>query len=270
MGQFVYGGEAVEIEPTTDIVLRRLPLQDGDREQFTLHRLVTYSRGAEEPDGPFTYTVPPADEEFVSDLASVPQLLTWLVPKSGRHLPAALIHDALVDDPDIDRFAADRLFRDAMGDLDVGFIRRWLMWTAVSLKTIQKRGTRSLKVATIVTAAAVVVLGSLATVNLVTERTFVPWMGSRHWAVELVLGLAGAVVIPMVLGVVLWRPIRIAGVIAGVGMAVLLHVMALTGGVYAVYSTIERLPRRIQIVFGLAVLLGSAAAFTWGVVTALG
>ncbi len=269
MGQFAYGGGAVEIEPTTDIVLRRLPLVEGDREQFTLHREVTYTRQADEVDGPFSYTVPPAEGEFISDLASVPQLLTWLVPKSGRHLPAALVHDALVDDPEIDRFQADRIFRDAMGDLDVGFVRRWLMWTAVSLKTIQKRGTRSLRIGAVTTGVVILVLGVLATVSLFVDRTLVPWMGSRHWAFEVALALAGAVVIPMVLGMALWRPIRIAGVIAGIGMAVLLHAMVMIAGVYGMYSLLERRSRGVQIAIGLAATIAAAILFTYGVVTAL-
>ena len=94
-------------------------------------------------------------------------------------------------------------------------------------------------------------------------------MGDRHWSVELVLGLSGAVVIPMVIGVVFWRPIRIAGVIAGVAAAVLFHAVLLTAGVYAVYLGLERLPRRFQMVLGAFVMVAAAAAFTFGVVTYL-
>ena len=68
----------------------------------------------------------PASPEFRTDLTSVPALFTWLVPKTGAHLPAALLHDALVagrEDPvsyvsteghEVDRVEADRVFRDAM------------------------------------------------------------------------------------------------------------------------------------------------------------
>ena len=35
-----------------------------------------------------------------TDLTSVPWLFTWLVPKTGAHLPAALLHDGLVGDHD--------------------------------------------------------------------------------------------------------------------------------------------------------------------------
>lgn len=273
MGTFGYGDDEVTIEATEDVVLRRLPLDPSgsDRERFVLHRRITYSVGADEPNGPFEYTVSATDDDLLeTDLASVPQLLTWLVPKSGRHLPAALVHDALVDDAAIDRFEADRRFRDGMGDLGVGLVRRWLMWTAVSLKTIQKRGTTSLRLGVIATIAAVVVLGTLATVNLVTDRTLVPWMGSRGLLAELVLGLSGAIVVPMAIAVLLWRPIRIAGVIAGVAAAVLFHAVLATGAVYGLYVVLERLPRRALAAMGALVTVGAAVAFTVGVVATLG
>ncbi len=262
VGTFRFDQGAVSIAPTRDIVLQRLPLTEGDHERFVLHRRITYEIPPGDPGGPFTYTVPPDDEPFVTDLASVPQLLTWLVPKSGRHLPAALVHDAMVRDPGIDRFDADRIFRDAMGDLGVRLIRRWLMWTAVSLKTIHKRGTASLRVAAVVTILAVALLGSAATTSLFVDRTLLPWMGSRHWLVELIFGLAGALAIPAALGILLWRPIRTAGVIAGVTAAVLLHVMALLTALYGLYLALENLGRRSQLT--LAIIVSALALGLFG------
>jgi hypothetical protein len=126
MGEFTYGSDPITIGDTGNIVLERLPIQTGDCELFRLHRTVTYTTTRDD-DSVLVYTVPPpTDPDFVTDLTSVPQLLTWLVPKSGKHLPAALVHDGLVDETSIDRFEADQLFRDGMGDLDVGFIRRWI------------------------------------------------------------------------------------------------------------------------------------------------
>lgn len=87
-------------------------------------------------------------DPFRSDLTSVPSLFTWLVPRTGRHLPAALVHDGLIasrgepaaystsTDVAVPRVDADRIFREAMGDLGTGFFRRWLMWSAVSLATV--------------------------------------------------------------------------------------------------------------------------------------
>ena len=267
MGAFTYGIDSVTIDGTDNIVLERLPLQEGDAEVFRLHRDVTYATTL--ADGsPFVYTVPPANEpDWLTDLASVPQLLTWLVPTSGRHLPAALVHDALVDDPAIDRYHADELFRDGMGDLQVGFIRRWLMWTAVTLQTIRRSAGLTTQVRTFGSLVLIVLLGAAATVNLATDVTVLPWMGSEEgvggFFVETGFGLAGAVVIPIVLGALLWRPVRIAGVIAGVSIAVLFHAMLLVAAVYGFYQVIESMPRWLQQVTGVVLVLTATVAFTW-------
>ena len=166
MGQFTYGVDPVSIGPTTNIVLERLRVDRGDVEQFRLHRVVSYT----DTTSGQTFTVPP-NGNFETDLASVPQLLTWLVPKSGVHLPAALVHDHLVDDNAVDRHEADRIFRDAMGDLGVRFIRRWMMWTAVSIRTIWKRGSTLQKVLAFGSLAVVIVLGVLAMQLLVHWRS---------------------------------------------------------------------------------------------------
>ena len=81
------------------------------------------------------FLVPAPDTHFRTDLTSVPTVFLWLVPTVGTHLPAALLHDALVYDedepktyqgPDTTPEEADRIFRDAMPGLGVARIRRWL------------------------------------------------------------------------------------------------------------------------------------------------
>src|SRR5699024_12118624 len=86
------------------------------------------------------FVVPTQLETFRTDMASVPWVFTWLVPRSGRFLPAAVLHDALVVPgaylgPSIPRPEADRLFRVGMADLGCGRIRSCLMWAAVTLAT---------------------------------------------------------------------------------------------------------------------------------------
>jgi hypothetical protein len=71
-----------------------------------------------------------------TDLASVPPLLTWFIGTYGIHTRAALFHDHYVDaPPPMTRKQADTLFRDALRESGVRWLRRWLMWTAVSLRT---------------------------------------------------------------------------------------------------------------------------------------
>ena len=61
---------------------------------------------------------------FRTDFASVPRAFVWLIPKYGRYTKAAILRDD-----------ADGLFRRAMRELGVPFLRRWLMWGAVSVAT---------------------------------------------------------------------------------------------------------------------------------------
>ena len=93
--------------------------------------------------------VPHNLKHFVTDLTSVPQLMTWLVPRTGVHLPAALLHDGLVTGPGepqtyvadqpISRVEADRILRDAMKDLETSWLSRWLIWTGAAVASKTKK-----------------------------------------------------------------------------------------------------------------------------------
>lgn len=102
--------------------------------------------------GPHNYrkTVPTDITAFTTDLASIPFFATWLVPRDGKHTPAALLHDSLY--ADARRIAAtrgrvkafeeaDRVFRGAMDVTGVPLVRRWLMFAAVAIGT-RLRGSR--------------------------------------------------------------------------------------------------------------------------------
>lgn len=79
---------------------------------------------------------PPTDRNNSTDLASVPFWLWWFVASYGLHTRAALLHDQLVDVQQIDRVEADRVFRLALEESKVRWMRRWLMWAAVSVATM--------------------------------------------------------------------------------------------------------------------------------------
>lgn len=71
---------------------------------------------------------------FVTDLASVPRPFWWLVPRSGRYTPAAVLHDFLCKEARDGRFSrcdADGIFRRTLRELEVSWLRRRLMWAAV-------------------------------------------------------------------------------------------------------------------------------------------
>lgn len=281
-------GDQPEVPPDrgSDVVIvldRRLDRASGE-ESFVLLRRIAYD------DRRFgQLLVPVRLADFHTDLTSVPAVFTWLVPKTGAHLPAALLHDGMVLGPDeeasfaapewqgepIDRVDADRVFRDAMADTGTGVVRRWLVWSAVATATmVLGRGTRWsarerwwFRGVAIGTLLAIGVLGVLATLDLldVSGAPRLWWMGDRPLGTEVLGGLAGAVVFPAVLAL-LWGPFRVAGWVMGIGLAVLLHVTAgvlLVSGLYwAVEWAAARAPR---LLLGLASAVSIAAVALFAV-----
>lgn len=228
----------------------RLELRSIDGRDFTLLRQIAFRS-----DHYAECFVVPADlRTFRTDLASVPALFTWLVPKSGDFLPAAVLHDALVRPgaflgPDTDRdgqpFArpeADRIFREAMIGLGTGRVRAWLMWSAVTLGTMWHSGTTWTRAVLVSLLGTVAVLGVLATLDFLNVIDLLPWMGGPEtpWWQKVLGGAAGAVVIPGVLGLS-WGRFWVAGVITGVALAFLLHVTIVLALLLAAYQLVERL-----------------------------
>ena len=73
-------------------------------------------------------TVP---EGSTTDFASVPDWLTWLVPKTGIYTRSAILHDHLWRHGGVSRADADGIFRRSMRELGVPLVHRWLMWCGV-------------------------------------------------------------------------------------------------------------------------------------------
>lgn len=226
------------------IVLTRLV--ENDREVFKLDQRLGYW------DAEVGGVIVPADlAKFRTDLTSVPRFFTWLIPRTGRHLPAALVHDGLVhrphepqtyiaDEP-IDRVTADRIFRSGMHDLGMSWLRRWLVWTAVATATMVDgpiSRTWRTKLAVGLTVAVVIAVGAAATIDLFDCREVLPWMGDRPVWLEVISGAIGALVVPALLSVLWWRRWA-AGAIAGAALALLLHVTVAITIVYALFSATD-------------------------------
>jgi len=224
--------------------------------------------------------VPDVLGRFRTDLASVPALFTWLVPKTGHHLAAALVHDALVHDrvrpqlyrgQHVDRVAADEVFRRAMRDSGTATGRRWLVWAAVTLGTIRHGSeawsrARHLRyaLAAVATLSLVAGLGVVATLDLFDVVAWVPWMGeSRSFGLELAGGLAGAIVIPLLLSLA-WGRLWMAGAITGVALAVLLHATVLLGAITLAFQAVEWVARRrpVAVLVAIAVVVAAFAVLT--------
>lgn len=280
-GRFYDGGTLDERPDATAparIVLERMPLRETDgegAEVFVMLRRIGYR------DEEFGDLLVPADPgAFRTDLTSVPTLFTWLVPKTGHHLPPVLLHDALVVDTGpapylgerMDRVGADRVFRRAMRDTHVGTVRRWLVWSAVTLATIWvgssgwSRGQHLRHLGTMLgTLLLIAVIGAVATLDLFDLVAWLPWMGERPWWLELLGGLSAAVVVPLLLGLA-WGRFAAAGMITGVALGVLLHVTAALAVLTVIYQVVERVARRQPVA---TIALGGAVLLACVVLTSL-
>ena len=193
-------------------------------------------------------------KEFRTDLMSVPRIFGWFVPALGAHLPAVLLHDALVlgedepkrhDGPDVDRVEADRLFRDGLGDLRVPKIRRWVIWASVALATtwLTARPRARWWPTIVVTFAAIAALGTIATLDVVDVWDVLPWMDDGPWWREILLGGVAALVVPGVLALAWYDRHRLdrmgIALIIGVGLAFFLHVTAAILVVTGLYQLAE-------------------------------
>ena len=90
-----------------------------------------------------TFAVPVGAE---TDFASVPRVFVWLLPRYGRYTIAAILHDylwrQLASTGAMEYIDADGIFRRAMRELHVPFLRRWIMWAAVRWGALLKPGGR--------------------------------------------------------------------------------------------------------------------------------
>lgn len=85
-----------------------------------------------------------------TDFASVPRFFVWFLPRYGRYTKAAILHDYLwrevVGHVDpvrrISRRDADGIFLQAMRELGVPFLRRWIMWASVRWAALFKSDGR--------------------------------------------------------------------------------------------------------------------------------
>jgi hypothetical protein len=198
------------------------------------------------------FLVPADVASFRTDLTSVPWVFGWLVPGLGTHLPAVLLHDALVSDgdpthlgPEVSREEADRVFRDAMRHLGTPLIRRWLIWAGVAVGATWTTARPALYWRTLTVAFffGLASLGVVTTLDLLDVGWRLPWLGERPWYQELVIGGVLAVLIPVVAALA-WGRRWAVGAIGGVALAVLLPPTALVVPAFGVYWTLERLVSR--------------------------
>jgi hypothetical protein len=165
-----------------------------------------------------------------TDLASVPAPLQWLVWRYGVYTPAALVHDRLIGrgSPRGGIFEnmrdeyADRYFRFMLEALGVKWLRRWMMWAAVALRTRWCAGTKQKALLALWIVAAMAGIVS-AVVGVVIQ----------DW---LVVGLASAA--PLLFSL-LWERQYGAGLVASYTALWVLPPTVLGALGYGIYFAIE-------------------------------
>ncbi|ROR72522.1 DUF1353 domain-containing protein [Bogoriella caseilytica] len=218
----------------------RVELQSVDGRDFTMLRPFAYrSADFAEP-----WVIPDDLATFSTDLASVPKIFTWLVPRAGIFTPAALLHDAHVGGhyrgPRIERIESDQIFREAMIVLGTGRVRAWMMWAAVVMATMWTSRRWGWRLPLVGVLATIGTLGTLSTLDLLGVTSLLPWLGQQHLWTDLLIGAGAAIVIPALLSLT-WGRLWAAGAITGIAFAFLLHVTVLLAVLTALYLLAERL-----------------------------
>lgn len=151
--------------------------------------------------------------ENPTDLASIPRFMRWFENSYGVHSLAAIIHDELITDeanggPLGSDTLSDRFFRQMMGSAGVPWLKRWIMWAAVALRSrFAAGGIRRLSVllwlllATFGIASFVSAVGSwwfnwgqlLDTWKLLLIAGVLPFASSVLWGRQLSASLVAAV-----------------------------------------------------------------------------
>jgi len=109
---------------TKGLVVTWIPI----RRMFSVYVSFDYHIGSENSDE--VISVP---EGFMTDLASIPPVARWMIPKLGKHAQAAVLHDYLYNKKLFDRKKCDVIFLEAMKVLRVSLWKRRTMFRAVRM-----------------------------------------------------------------------------------------------------------------------------------------
>lgn len=178
--------------------------------------------------------------ENPTDLASVPPFMRWFENSYGTHTLAAIIHDELiVDDANGGALRsdtlADRFFRQMMGAAGVPFLKRWIMWAAVALRS--RWAAKGVRRVTLLVWGLLALAGITSFVLAVGTQLF-DWDGLPDtWILVLV-----AVLLPF-LSMPLWGKQYGASLVAAIGALWILPAAVFAAAGFGVYWVLEKLSR---------------------------
>lgn len=181
-------------------------------------------------------------EENPTDMASIPPFMRWFENSYGKHTLAAIIHDELiVDGPNTGALGsdtlADRFFRKMMQSAGVPWLKSWIMWAAVAMRSRwAAKGVTQLK---LIVWGVLAIVGIAAFVNAVGSWLF-DWghLVDPWW----LLGIA--VVLPFA-SAVLWGKQYGASIVAAAAALWILPAAIFAALGYVAYWILERLAKVI-------------------------
>jgi hypothetical protein len=160
-----------------------------------------------------------------TDFASIPSFMSWFVSRYGRHTPAALVHDQLIEKGMAfdDARRADSAFLAMMRASEVPPVRSHVMWAAVTLRSRWYGGvTRRIGI------VAWLLLAILGVGLLAAGLLSGPW---RLALIALVLQIPASA---------LWGSQWKAGIVAGYALPVVVLPAAASIGGYGAYWVVEQ------------------------------
>ena len=232
----------VQIDDRRFLVQQAFRFSDPDIEAELIRALVVGGMGDAEArravDEARTFV--PRDDN-PTDLASIPRFMRWFENSYGTHSLAALVHDELITgDANGGRLGSDtlsdRFFREMMRAAGVPWLKRWIMWSAVALRTRFAAG--GLRRSSVVVWIALSVAGLSAATDAVGAWAF-GWPSPLDplW----LLVIAG--LLPL-LAAGLWGRQWGAGLVSAVTAFWLVPAAAIAGAGYLVYLALEHLAER--------------------------
>ncbi len=211
-----------QISPTAFLVTERFRFGNDHFENDILRLLKKHGTESGEErremlDTARTFT--PTDEN-ATDLASIPPFMRWFENTYGSHTLAAIIHDELiVGTPNGGALKSDtlsdRFFRHMLEASGVPWLKRWIIWAAVALRSRWAAGgwrrvtivvwtlVALAGIGSFLTAVAMLIggqgftatVGTLLGLALILPFLAAPLWGSQ-WGASVVAALAGVFVIP--------------------------------------------------------------------------
>lgn len=180
--------------------------------------------------------------ENPTDLASIPRYMRWFESSYGAHTLAAIIHDDLiVDEPNGgplgDDTLSDRFFREMMRSAGVPWLKRWIMWSAVALRSRWAVGG--------IRRFSVLIWLALAGAGI-TSFMWATGSALFGWSrpIDIWALFAVAVLLPFA-AAPLWGKQYGAGIVAAMAALWILPAAALAGIGYLVYLALEAGAKRI-------------------------